>query len=129
MVNSLPGNSGRPAAGSLIDRWLARHAVHPDSFECGVLVVSGSVIGEGPRWQYRRSALDRLVLGGVVTINHGITTVLRLRFERVEVINDRSPGRRPGFLVRAATEQGTGARLLIGLDSLGAERLELLIGS
>ena len=117
------GNSWRPASGSLLGRWLARGVRHPDAFVCGVRVLSGVVPGEGERWRYRRSAVDRLVSAGVITLNHGSQVVLRLR---LDVAEDQlaTPARtRPGHVVRSAVEQTTGARVAISADVGDIDRL------
>lgn len=102
----LPGNSTRAASGSLLATWFAPQ--HPDSFVCGVRVVAGQLTDEGGRWRYRRSAVDPLVVDGLVTLKHGRRAVLRLR-----LADDELPAARPGFVTHAALEEVSGAQLLV----------------
>lgn len=111
MVDGIPGNSPVPASGSLLATWLERLTPHPDSFVCGVRVRDGALRGERARWRYRRSAVDRLVLGGVVTLYHG---KVRLRVRFAGPVGDARPlGVRPGYVVWAGTEQSSGAKILV----------------
>jgi hypothetical protein len=121
MVNGVPGNSIRPTPGSWLDRWLQRRRAHPEEFLCAVRVVAGSVPGESARWGYRRSAVDRFRDGDVVTLNHGDTVRLRLRFT-----GEQLPGGgrlRQYHVVWPAVEVGTGARVEVAADAGEAVRL------
>jgi hypothetical protein len=120
----LPGNSQRPSPGSLLARWLERTASHPDSFVCGVRVVSGVVDGESRRWRYRRSAVDPLVVDGVTVLYHG-DRALRLRSLRFDDRGVDGAAARPGFVVGSALEQSSGARVLV---ACAAGRVEALGG-
>jgi hypothetical protein len=122
MVHTFPGNSGRPSDDSFIGRLLARSKPHPDSFVCGVRVRDGAVAGERRKWSYRRSAVDRLVSEGVVTLNHGDDVALRLRLSP-EAVAPTGLDLRDNWIVFAATETATGAELLITLDSAEIDRI------
>jgi hypothetical protein len=121
----LPGNSQRPSPGSLLARWLDRARAHPDSFVCGVRVVDGALAGEGSRWRYRRSAVDRLVVDGVIELNHGSDVVLRIRFDEDEVADVSDLRLRPGYVVRSGVEQTSAARVLITCDEGQVDLLRL----
>jgi hypothetical protein len=113
----LASNSRRPAPNSLLGRWLAGRAPHPEAFECGVRVTAGQLEQESTRWRYRRSSVDRLLRGDVVTLYHGPVT-LRLVADRSLVPDAVGVGARLGHGVLAAVEQDSGAHLQISA-SLG----------
>src|ERR1700749_3628643 len=103
-------NTGLPGARINANSWLARRFAPkpPDAITCGVRVVEGSVPGEGPRWSYRLSGVDRLAVGGFLTITHGATQVRGGAFELTE------GGARGSYQGGGAEEIG-GARLHIAI--------------
>jgi hypothetical protein len=125
MVNSFPFSAARPAPGSVLHRWLRHHAVHPDSFDCGVRVIDGHLVGEGRRWRYRRSAVDPLITDGVRTLNHGTKVRLRLILD-TDAFRDRTVGgTRVGHAVLAAVESGSGARVQISVPVSELDRFSV----
>ena len=122
MVGSFSGNTGRPAAGSFLSNWLAKRSPHPDSFDCGIRVVSGVMDGGSARWRYQRSAVDRLILDGIVTVHHGTQQVLQLQIDATSVDLRGEAGARPGYAVLSATEQRTGAQVRVSVDPGHLER-------
>lgn len=115
MVGSFPSNAGRPSPGSWLANWLERQRRHPDTFDCGVRTLDGTVPGESPRWQYQRSAVDRRRVGDVVTLRHGTKVTLRLRMDPEPYWLGSGPRPRPGLIVLVATVADTRARLLIAV--------------
>ena len=103
----------RPSAGSWLDRWLNRHARHPETFLCGVRVVEGRLPGESAWWRHHRSAVDPLIAAGVVTLNHGPRVVLRLRPDPASL---RAGGPHPGSVTMDAVEQGSNAHVQLSFD-------------
>ena len=103
----------RPSAGSWLDRWLNRHVRHPETFLCGVRVVEGRLPGESARWRHRRSAVDPLLAGRVVTLYHGPRRILRLVPDPDSV---RAGGPHPGSVVVDAVERDSGARVQVSVD-------------
>jgi len=95
--------------------WLARQRPHPDSFDCGVRTVDGTVPGESHRWRYRRSAVDRLRLGDVVTLHHGTKDTVQLRMDAEPYWQGSGPRPRQGLIVLVGTVVGSGARLLVAV--------------
>jgi hypothetical protein len=113
MAGMLPG-ARRSTPGSLIERWMSKLQQHPDSFDCGVRVLAGTVAGEGARWQYRRSGADPLIVDHVVHLNHGTRVALRLI---VDVGADApDDGVRAGHTSLRATDRDSGARLQISVN-------------
>jgi hypothetical protein len=112
MAGWLSNNSTRSSPGSWLHRRLAARARHPETFDCGVRVVAGTVGGEGPRWRYRVSAVDPLVADGVVTLHHGPNVALRLLVEPVPA----GHGPRPGYRQLRAVEQQSGAQVRVSVD-------------
>ena len=103
--------SWRPAPDSLIGRWLAGWP-HPDSFDCGVRVVSGRVAGERPRWIYRRSAVDPLTEYDVrVVLHHGTKVTLRLALADPPLAPGPGPSARIDYAVIRAVDVDTGAEV------------------
>jgi hypothetical protein len=115
VVSSFPQNWFNPEPGSVLAKLLDRFAPVPNSFECGVRVVSGALTGEGTRWRYRRSAVDPLVIDGVVELHRGHRSVLRLSVDRHSVAAGGTPGR-PGFVVLAAVERSSGAMVQVSVE-------------
>ena len=134
MVNAFPGNSARPSDGSWVQRWLERRAPHPDSFDCAVRVVAGTVPGESARWRFRPSAVDRRPPSAIdrrspsavaeVVLHHGRSVTLRLF--GAEVISHRPP--RPGHVVVAAVDAVSGAGVEVSLPAGELARLGLDVG-
>jgi hypothetical protein len=122
MVGSFSSNASRPSPGSFLDRWLAKRAAHADTFDCGVRVLSGVVVGEGPRWRYRRSATDPLIVRGVVTLYHGPKITLHLTPEPGA---DAGPRLRPGHVQLSAVVRGSGARIQVSVPAGDLERFGL----
>ena len=101
--------SWRPSPGSLIGRWFADRP-HPDSFDCGVRVVSGLVAGERSRWSYRRSAVDPLSEYDVrVTLRHGTKVTLRLALAEPPLRQAASPSAKLDYAVIRAVDSDTHA--------------------
>ena len=114
MVQSFRSNAWRPSPGSWLANWLNARP-HPDSFICGVLVRDSGRGGKTGRWQYRRSAVDRLLVGEVVTLNHGTKDRLRLRIDPDPYSAEPRPRPRPGLTVLVGTVVDSGARVLIAV--------------
>ena len=101
--------SWRSSPGSLIGRWFADRP-HPDSFDCGVRVVSGVVAGERSRWSYRRSAVDPLSEYEVgVTLHHGTKVTLRLALAEPPLLHADSPSAKLDYVVFRAVDSDTQA--------------------
>jgi hypothetical protein len=115
VVSSFPQNWFNPEPGSVLAKLLDRFAPVPNSFESGVRVLSGSVTGESTRWRFRQSAVDPLVIGGVVELRHGRRSVLRLSVDRHSIEASDIPGR-PGHVVLAAVERSSGATVQISVE-------------
>jgi hypothetical protein len=114
MAGMLP-NARRSTPGSFIDRFMSRLQQHPDSFDCGIRVLAGSVAGEGPRWQYRRSGADPLIVDHVVHLNHGTKVPLRLIVDTGADAPD--DGVRAGHTSFCATDRDSGARLQVSVNA------------
>jgi hypothetical protein len=115
MVGSFAPNAGRPSPGSWLANWLERQRPHPDSFVCGVRTIDGTVPGQSQRWRYRRSAVDRLRVGDVLTLHHGAKDTLRLRMDAEPYWPGSGPRPRPGLTVLVATVVGSGARVMVAV--------------
>jgi hypothetical protein len=101
--------SWRPSQDSLIGRWFADRP-HPESFDCGVRVVSGIVTGERSRWTYRRSAVDPLSEYSVgVILHHGTKVTLRLALAEPPIVQAASPSAKLDYAVIRAVETDTQA--------------------
>jgi hypothetical protein len=101
--------SWRPSPGSLIGRWFADRP-HPDSFDCGVRVVSGVVAGERSRWSYRRSAVDALSeYDAGVILHHGTKVTLRLALSEPPLPRAASPSAKLNYAVIRAVDSDTQA--------------------
>ena len=101
--------SWRPPPDSLIGRWLYARP-HPDSFDCGVRVVSGAVAGERSRWAFRRSAVDPLTECDVgVVLHHGTKVTLRLVLADPPLMPGPGPSARIGYAVIRAVVRDTDA--------------------
>jgi hypothetical protein len=105
-----------PLPDTVLGRWLAAREAHPESFVCGVRVRSGAVAGEGPAWQFRRSAADPLITDGVVALNHGPKQVLQLRPAADPFGPQPQHPARPGHLIFAAVEQRSQAEVEVSVD-------------
>jgi hypothetical protein len=115
------GNWVTPGEDTVLGRLMTRWQRHEREFECGVRVVSGELPGEHPRWRFRRSAADPLVVDGVVTVNHGAGNALRLRIDAGSV----AEGTRPGYVRFTAVEQTTNARVEVSVAPAELERFGL----
>jgi hypothetical protein len=124
MVGSFSSYVRGPAPGSLLHRWLAAHRQHPDSFDCGVRVIAGSVAGEGRRWRYRRSALDPLMTDGVRALNHGTKVRLYLMLAAGPFVVG-AHATRPGHVLLSAAEVGSSAQLQLSVPVGELERFGL----
>ena len=123
-VWSVPTSWATPSSTSLLGRFLARQARHPDEFDCAVRVVAGELPGEAGRWRYRRSAVDPLMpASDVVTLTHG-RVVLRLRF--TGDTRPRSGSVRSHHRIWPATELTTGALVEVAADAGEEVRFRLL---
>jgi hypothetical protein len=101
--------SWRPSPGSLIGRWFADRP-HPDSFDCGVRVVSGVIAGERSRWTYRRSAVDPLSEYDVgVVLHHGTKVTLRLALAEPPLIPAAGTSAKLDYAVIRAVDADTRA--------------------
>jgi hypothetical protein len=101
--------SWRPPQDSLIGRWFADQP-HPESFDCGVRVVSGIVAGERSRWTYRRSAVDPLSEYDVgVILHHGTKVTLRLALAEPPIVQAASPSAKLDYAVIRAVDADTQA--------------------
>jgi hypothetical protein len=113
-------NGGLPGARINPNSWLARRfqPKPPDAITCGVRVIDGGVEGEGERWSYRTSAVDRLPANGYITLTHGKT---QLRLARFEPVHERA---RTGYQVWTADEIG-GAHVQVATPPNQAWRLDV----
>jgi len=107
-------NAMRPNTGSVLQRWLAGRAPHPDAFDCGVRVITGSVPGERSRWTFRTSAVDPFVQDGIITLRHG-QTQLRLVIDDVTPDDLAPHAARPAHVIVPATEHDTQARVQVSV--------------
>jgi hypothetical protein len=121
VVNSF-SSKGKRLFHSSVPKWLNREPHHPDSFQCGVRVVEGQIGGEGRRWKYRQSAVDRLIVDQVVTLTHGVGHVLRLRVAAEWAPHPDQAGLRVSYAVFRAVEQTSGAMLEITVSQDDLER-------
>ena len=106
-------DSWRSAAGSWLSTRRDTAPLPGTTFLCGVRIVSGHLAGETRRWTFRQSAADELVTDGVVTIQHGTRSRLRLRLTSHEV----APGRRPHHAIVTASELDSAAVLEVSLPA------------
>ena len=97
----------------MLGRWLKRHERYDAEFDCGVRVRSGVLAHESDRWRHRRSAVDPLRVDGVVLLNHGTQSTLRLRLDDAEP----GTGARPRHVAVGALEVDTGARVELSFDA------------
>jgi hypothetical protein len=100
----------------MLGRWLAGREAHPESFVCGIRVVEGALTGEKASWQFRRSAADPLIAGGIVALNHGPKQLLRVRPDQPPFGPQPQNPDRPGHLIFTAVEQASRARLEVSVD-------------
>lgn len=118
MARGIPGANPTPPPGSLLARWQER--APRESFICGVRVLAGLVPGEGHRWRYRRSAVDPLAIDGVLRLQHGRDSALRIRFDASAA---DAPGPLAGYRTRHAIVELSGALIQV---SFPAGRLDLV---
>jgi hypothetical protein len=115
----------RSAPQSFLGKRAARRTPHPDSFDCGIRVITGSLDGESSRWRYRLSGADPLIVGDVVKLKHGTKVTLRLLIDK-ESRDDGGGGlTKPGYTVLTAVEQGVGAQVQISIPPAELERFGL----
>lgn len=106
----MPAGWRTSSPGSWLARFIERNRRQDGEFDCAVRVLTGTVAGESGRWAYRRSAVDPLLEGDVLTLNHGVLpdrARLRLRIDGEPY--SAGPPVRPNHLVWRAIEADTGA--------------------
>lgn len=107
-------NAGRPASGSLLAGWLRRVRPHPDTFVCGFRWADGEP-GTRQGWRYRRSWVDPLHDGDVLSMRHGDEDGMRIRLDEDPWWNGPGPAPRHGLAVLSGRSVDTGVRILLAV--------------